>query len=73
MASTSAGRHPNGRIGELERDEEGDSGGVDGTISFKTKALKTISICLSNPVGALQTECSRVCPLPRQTSIPHRQ
>lgn len=73
MARTWAGRHPTGRNGELERDDEGDSGGVEGTISFKTRALKIISVRLSSSVGALPTECSRACPPPKQISIPHRR
>lgn len=39
MARTSARRHPEGRTGELERDEDGDAGGVGGTMFARTRAL----------------------------------
>lgn len=39
MARTSARRHPEGRTGELERDEDGEAGGVGGTMLASTKAL----------------------------------
>jgi hypothetical protein len=39
IATTSARRHPDGSTGELDRDDEGEAGGVGGTIFAKTNAL----------------------------------
>jgi hypothetical protein len=39
MANTFARRHPDGRTGELERDDDGEAGGVGGTIFASTNAL----------------------------------